>query len=523
MLGREENLRRRRRRSLLTPLLQSVTNASGCICMCQCDDLCLNSWLASSSAMPLGSNPGIHRGQGVLESGHPARREWKRRRRRRRSETKKMAMMWWTALKKSLSCKSRDSSDVIKRDDPRGGSARGFSRRSFLPPAPPLPRSGCTRSISNLRDVIHGGGRRQAPAVAALSRCDSPRSVESSDVLNAVTHDVLLAADGARVDLRAGSGAAPGLAAWAIGGAAPLSPLLARCSTARLSFRNSPRELSPLRRSAGAAAAAGNGGVGSPAPAWASSGVGVRCDRCGGRFSSDDALESHHLVYHAVTELVDGDTASKVVELIYRVGWSDPEAALGRIERVVKVHNMGRSVERFKEYMEEVKGRAARHQPNKHPRCIADGNELLQFHGTTVSCSLGAGGSHSVCASGACNVCRIIRHGFSATRENRGGAGGVGVFTTSTSKRALECLEGVTGGEDGAGTGGAAGARRALIVCRAIAGRIRRPLENLQDAAGQPGFDSVAGQVGTDDSSIEELYLLNPSALLPCFVVICKA
>ncbi|CAL4966851.1 unnamed protein product [Urochloa decumbens] len=475
--------------------------------------------------MPLGSNPAIHRGQGVLESGqHPARRAWKRR--RRTSEKKKMAMMWWTALKKSLSCKSRDSCDVIKRDDSRGGSARVL-KRSFLPPAPAppslLPRSGCSRSISNLRDVIHGD-RRQAPAVAG-SRCDSPRSVESSDVLNAVTHDVLLAADGGRVDLRAGAGAAPGLAAWAVGGAASLSPLLARCSTARLSHRYSPRELSPLRRSA----AAGNSGVGSPAPAWAAAAaVGVRCDRCGGRFSSDDALESHHLVYHAVTELVDGDTASKVVELIYRVGWPDPEAALDRIERVVKVHNMGRSVERFKEYVEEVKGRAAR-QPNKHPRCIADGNELLQFHGTTVACSLGAGGSRSVCASGACSVCRIIRHGFSSVaRENRdGGAagGGVGVFTTSTSKRALECLEGATaagggGGEDGGGTGG--GVRNALIVCRTIAGRIRRPLENLQDVAGQPGFDSVAGQVSAD-SSIEELYLLNPSALLPCFVVICKA
>ncbi|CAN6206902.1 unnamed protein product [Urochloa humidicola] len=499
--------------------------------MCQCDGLlCLNSWLASSSAMPLGTKPAIHRGQGVLESGqHPARREWKRRRRRRRSEKKKkMAMLWWTALKKSLSCKSRDSADVIKRDDSRGGSARGL-KRSFLPPAPPpslLPRSGCSRSISNLRDVIHsqyaaaGGGRRQAPAVAG-SRCDSPRSVESSDVLNAVTHDVLLAADsGGRVDLRAGAGDGPGLAAWAVGGAAPLSPLLARCSTARLShsYRNSPRELSPLRRSAGGAAA-GNGVLGSPAPAWAAAAVGVRCDRCGDRFSSDDALESHHLVYHAVTELVDGDTASKVVELIYRVGWPDPEAALGRIERVVKVHNMERSVERFKEYVEEVKGRAAR-QPGKHPRCIADGNELLQFHGTTVSCSLGAGGSHSVCGSGDCSVCRIIRHGFSAARESRDGGGGV--FTTSTSKRALECLEGVTGGggEAGAGTGG--GVRNALIVCRAIAGRIRRPLEKLQDVGEQPGFDSVAGQVGAD-SSIEELYLLNPSALLPCFVVICKA
>ncbi|OEL30034.1 hypothetical protein BAE44_0008946 [Dichanthelium oligosanthes] len=456
-----------------------------------------------------------------------------------------MAVLWWASLKKSLTCKSRDSCDVIKLEDSRGGSARG-NKKSFLPPPSLLPRSGCSRSISNLRDVIHsqyGGSRRHKPAVA--SRCESPRSIESTDVLNPMTQDVLLAAGGPAVsgrDLRVGGdhcAPGPGLSAWAIGGAAPLSPLLTRCSTARLSRRNSQREMSPLRRESGA----GN------VPAWVSSGVGVLCDRCGGRYSSNDALESHHLVYHAgkrhrmlhisrsdprirnskevvlhfmapvlaVTELVDGDTASKVVELIFKVGWPNPGVALDRIERVVKVHNMDKSVDRFKEYMEEVKGRAAK-VPSKHPRCIADGNELLQFHGTTVSCSLGASGSHSICASSTCNVCRILRHGFSATRESRDG-GGVGVFTTSTSKRALDRLEGTNAG---GGEAGAGGVRHALIVCRAIAGRIHRPLENPQDVAGQPGFDSVAGQVGAE-SGIDELYLLNPSALLPCFVVICKA
>ena len=48
----------------------------------------------------------------------------------------------------------------------------------------------------------------------------------------------------------------------------------------------------------------------------------------------------------AVTELVDGDTASKVVELIYKVGWPNPEVAMDRVERVVKVHNMDKSVDR---------------------------------------------------------------------------------------------------------------------------------------------------------------------------------
>jgi hypothetical protein len=60
-----------------------------------------------------------------------------------------------------------------------------------------------------------------------------------------------------------------------------------------------------------------------------------------------------------------------------------------------------------------------------------------------------------------------------------------------------------------------------LIVCMSIAGRIHRLLDNLRIAK-QTGFNSVADQVGAD-SSIEELYLLNPSALLPCLYHILAA
>jgi hypothetical protein len=87
------------------------------------------------------------------------------------------------------------------------------------------------------------------------------------------------------------------------------------------------------------------------------------------------------------------------------------------------------------------------------------------------------------------------------------------VFTTSTSGRAFESIEIF---EDDPST------RKALIVCRVIAGRVHRPLENIQEISGQTGFDSLAGKVGLY-SNIEELYLLNPRALLPCFVVICKS
>ncbi|KAL6603177.1 hypothetical protein ACP70R_043538 [Stipagrostis hirtigluma subsp. patula] len=430
-----------------------------------------------------------------------------------------MPAVWWTALKKSFNCK--DSCDVIKREDSRGSSARGV-KKSFLSPASlssSLRRSGCSRSIANLRDVIHGqhggGGSRRHPErqpSAVPSGCGSPRSIGSNDVLNAVTHDVLLAAGGpggSGRELRVGT---PGR-----GGGVPFphSPLLMRCSTTPVAQRKSPRAMSPLRREG----IDGDGGPGSPVPARASCEVGVRCHRCGGRFANNDALESHHLANHAVTELADGDSSRRVVEIICKAGWPKPENAMVPVERILKVHNVERSVARFEEFREAVKGRAAK-LPKKHPRCLADGNELLRFHGTTVSCSLGAGGSPSLCTSGRCNVCRIIGHGFSAARQVRDG---VGVFTTSTSKRALECIQ-ETGADAGAGAGeaGTGSVKHALIVCRVIAGRIHRPLDNLQDVAAQPGFDSVAGQVGAG-SSIEELYLLNPRALLPCFVVICQS
>lgn len=169
---------------------------------------------------------------------------------------------------------------------------------------------------------------------------------------------------------------------------------------------------------------------------------------------------------------------------------------------------MQKTLARFEDYRETVKTKASK-LPKKHPRCLADGNELLRFYGTTLACSLGLNGCSSLCVSDKCCVCRIIREGFSTKRELKGG---VGVFTTSTSGRAFECIE--MQQDDPC-------IRKALIVCRVIAGRVHRPLDNIQDIAGQTGFDSLAGKVGLY-SNIEELYLLNHKALLPCFVVICK-
>ncbi|GJN39143.1 hypothetical protein PR202_gb28242 [Eleusine coracana subsp. coracana] len=425
-----------------------------------------------------------------------------------------MPAVWWTALKKSLNCKSKAScDDVIKRDDDdsrgngNGSASRRSLKKSLFPLSPSsslLRRSGCSRTISNLRDAIRSSNQQQHH-----EGCASPRSIGSSDVQ---THDALLVAARGSASGRDLRTPPPPGHGWS-----PFqhSPLLMRCSTTPLSQRKSPRALSPLRRE-GFAAAGDDAGDRSPAPARASFEIGLRCRRCGGRVANEDALEWHHLANHAVSEVAEDDSARGVVEIICMAGWPKPEAALDRVERIVKIHSLERRVARYEEFRSAVMARAAQLQ-KKHPRCIADGNELLHFHATTVSCSLGAGG---LCTSGRCDVCRIIRHGFSVVTTTREDGGGGGVFTTSTSRRALECVVQDEGEEEDAGKGSV---KRALLVCRVIAGRIHRPMENLQDvAAAQTGFDSFAGKVGAD-STVEELYLLNPRALLPCYVVIYKS
>ncbi|KAI4320675.1 hypothetical protein MLD38_034129 [Melastoma candidum] len=197
----------------------------------------------------------------------------------------------------------------------------------------------------------------------------------------------------------------------------------------------------------------------------------------------------------AVTELAEGDSSRKIVEIICRTGLTKSKMQCRRIDKVLKVHNMQKTLARFKEYSETVKIQASK-LPKKHPHCLADGNELLRFYGATVSCSFGVSGgsasssssASSLCLSERCQVCRIIREGFSAKREMREG---VGVFTTSTSGRAIESIDAWE--EENADPG--ATMRKALIVCRVIAGRVHRPIENIQEMAGQTRFDSLAAKV----------------------------
>ncbi|ONK74731.1 uncharacterized protein A4U43_C03F9560 [Asparagus officinalis] len=441
----------------------------------------------------------------------------------------------WISLKKSLHCKS-EPSDVV---DPKSRAHHHHQPHHHHPHLSSIltrkaPRSGCSRSIANLKDVVIHGSKRHLERPASCS----PRSIGSSDFLNPITHEVILSGN-SKCELKiTGFGASchendenggngllgstfvgtlrpgtPGPGAHlglqynpSVRGASsghassqrksPLSGERVGSSLSNAVFGNGVVKSQQSYVMARASLEGGANGGGS---------ANVSCHRCGEQFSKWQALESHHLSKHAVTELAEGDSSRKIVEIICRTSWLKSESNCGRIERVLKVHNMQKTLARFEEHRETVKIKASK-LSKKHPRCLADGNELLRFYGTTIACSLGMNGSSSLCLSEKCNVCRVIRQGFLIKK------GEVGVFTTSTSGRAFDTIEVYEENPS---------VKKALMVCRVIAGRVHKPLDNFQEFTGQSGFDSLAGKVGLY-SNIEELYLLNPKALLPCFVVICK-
>ncbi|CAN8240068.1 unnamed protein product [Cochlearia groenlandica] len=242
------------------------------------------------------------------------------------------------------------------------------------------------------------------------------------------------------------------------------------------------------------------------------------CSQCGEVFSKLESLEIHQAVRHAVSELGPEDSGRNIVEIIFKSSWLKKDSPICNIERILKVHNTQRTIQRFEDCRDAVKARALQ-TTRKDARCAADGNELLRFHCTTLTCSLGSRGSSSLCSNlPVCGVCNVIRHGFLG-KAGGGGGGEGGVRTTASSGRADDLLK--CGGD----------ARKVMLVCRVIAGRVKRV--ELPAAAAEEekspvvdksvvgAFDSVAVNAGVY-SNMEELVVYNARAILPCFVVIYK-
>ncbi|KAM1119693.1 hypothetical protein ACFX1X_044323 [Malus domestica] len=232
------------------------------------------------------------------------------------------------------------------------------------------------------------------------------------------------------------------------------------------------------------------------------------CPECGEIFMKAENLELHQAVRHAVSELGPEDTSKNIVEIIFQSSWLKKQTPICKIDRILKVHNTQKTITKFEEYRDSIKAKATK-LPKKHPRCIADGNELLRFHCTTFACSLGLNGSSNLCNSiPHCNVCSIIKNGFN---KFSGELTEQGILTTATSGRAHD--KAVVAAEEGD--------KRAMLVCRVIAGRVKKNLEGSvgNGNVGMEEYDSVAGAVGVY-SNLDELYVFNPKAILPCFVVI---
>lgn len=212
-----------------------------------------------------------------------------------------------------------------------------------------------------------------------------------------------------------------------------------------------------------------------------------------------------------VSELGHEDSGRNIVEIIFKSSWLKRDNSICKIERILKVHNTQRTIQRFEDCRDAVKTRAL-NSYKKNPRCAADGNELLRFHCTTLTCTLGASGSSNLCSSiPTCGVCTIVRHGFQGKGEE---CKGTTCTTTASSGRAHDFLR-------------CADSRRAMLVCRVIAGRVRRmgddatPVDDEDNVSGGL-YDSAVGCAGIY-SNFEELTVFNPRAILPCFVVIYKA
>ncbi|EPS60213.1 hypothetical protein M569_14592, partial [Genlisea aurea] len=236
------------------------------------------------------------------------------------------------------------------------------------------------------------------------------------------------------------------------------------------------------------------------------------CSECGEIFPKIESLEHHRAVRHAVCELGADDSSRNIVEIIFKSSWLMKDNPICKIERILKVQNTQRTIQRFEDYRDAVKIRATA-RARKDARCAADGNELLRFRGASLACALGSRGSTSLCSGGAsCGVCTIIRHGFQGSKF-------AGIRTTASSGRAHDCV--LVGGESEA--------RRAMLVCRVIAGRVQRAAEGGEDEEQQDGgaaegknYDSVASVAGVY-SNLEELFVFSSRAILPCFVVIYKS
>ncbi|XP_010521929.1 PREDICTED: uncharacterized protein LOC104800723 [Tarenaya hassleriana] len=235
------------------------------------------------------------------------------------------------------------------------------------------------------------------------------------------------------------------------------------------------------------------------------------CTACGEIFEKSQFLEQHLAIKHAVSELIDGESSTNIVKIIFKSGWPEKAAKNPEIHRILKIHNSPKILARFEEYRE-----AAATRRRWDERCAADGNELLRFYCSTFMCDLGRNGNSALCGQQYCSICGVIKGGFSPKMD--------GIATMASSWRAHVAVP-----EEVEEEFGFMNVKRAMLVCRVVAGRVgcdSVPEEDDDVDKEDRGCDSLVGS-GTGSASgtlmridDEELIVFNPRAVLPCFVIV---
>ncbi|KAL8154102.1 LOW QUALITY PROTEIN: hypothetical protein V2J09_011862 [Rumex salicifolius] len=227
------------------------------------------------------------------------------------------------------------------------------------------------------------------------------------------------------------------------------------------------------------------------------------CTACGEIFLRPHLLEQHQSAQHAVSELRDGDPGKNVVWIIFKTGWAEKECCYRppNVHRILKIHHRQKTLDRFEEFREVVKARAA------------IGNDAV-WRRFIAPLFLGQNGNSALCGHQYCSMCGIIRAGFSSKLD--------GISTLATSWKAHEAVP-----DDMETEFSFMSVKRAMLVCRVIAGRVG--YDPVVADKGDPGFDSVAscdGMVGggfgrpNAKSDDDEILVFNPRAVLPCFVIV---
>ncbi|KAL6313857.1 hypothetical protein AAG906_010276 [Vitis piasezkii] len=213
----------------------------------------------------------------------------------------------------------------------------------------------------------------------------------------------------------------------------------------------------------------------------------------------------HQVIFHRnyirkrYYELSVEDSSRNVIEMIFRAAATSPSRDSRKIERILRVKHSSEILERFEKYRDDKK--KAYEQHKRHPRCVVDGNELLQFYGTQMNCcSQKLNRVIELCKDFTCQVCRIIQSGFDTEYGKKYGIA-LSSCSTTSSGNTPAIYKG-------------ANAKRAVIVCRIIAGRV----VNMVDRESEDRYDSI--RVGGLYSKLEYLIVRNPSAVLPCFVIV---